>query len=102
MRKRKTNLKLKLIVLPMFLTALAAATSLQTTTAQVPITESNFTEEEKVLGRQHGGEILNRCNIAVYLDSAQCKAWTEFFKQDCQKFIDIWDYCGALRENVPP
>jgi hypothetical protein len=93
---------MKVFFLSVSLMVLVAATSLQTTTAQVPTSESNFTEEEKVLGRQHGGEILNRCNIAAYLDSAQCKAWTEFFKQDCQKFIDIWDYCGALRENVPP
>jgi len=60
------------------------------------VSTSNFTEEEKATGRELGVEIMNQCNIAVHLDSPECKAWIEFFRQDCIKFVEIWDHCKAF------
>jgi hypothetical protein len=61
------------------------------------VSTGNFTEDEKAVARERGVEILNRCNIAIYLDSEECKAWIEFLREDCVKFIDIWKHCVAFK-----
>jgi len=61
------------------------------------VSTGNFTEDEKVAGRESGIAILNQCNIAIYLDSEECNAWIEFFKQDCIKFVNIWKQCQAFK-----